>query len=120
MTLTEIIKLTKVKNLKFKRIDFDENNIDGGIYRLYDESGKVIYVGKSGNLKKRLKQHLGHDTNTSYFVDEVVKADWLVEPDPVFQTLLESIFIAYHRPKYNSEVKNAKKKFGEEFDPTRQ
>lgn len=120
VTLTEIIKITKIRKLKFSPIDLEESNIDGGIYRLYDDKGKVIYVGKSLDLKRRLRQHLGHDTNTAYFIDEVVKADWYIEPDPVFQGMLEGIFIAIHRPKYNDEVKDAKKKFGDDFDPTRQ
>jgi len=119
MTLTEILKISRIRQLKFQAVDF-EDSVDGGVYRLYDEAGKIIYVGKSNNLKRRMRQHLGKDTNTSYFIDEVKKADWFVEPDPVFQTLLESVFIALHRPKYNDEVKNAKKKFGEEFDPARQ
>lgn len=117
MTIIELIKIGQIRKLKFTPLNFSDE-VDGGIYRLYDESGKVIYVGKSNNLKRRLKQHLGHDTNTKYFIDEVKKAEWLVEPDPVFQTLLEAIFIAFHRPKYNNEVKEAKKKFGEDNDPT--
>jgi DNA polymerase III subunit epsilon len=111
--LKDILKISKVRNIKFKPINLDDDNIDGGIYRLYDDSGEVIYVGKSNNLKRRLRQHLGKDTNTAYFIDEVKKANWLEEPDPVFQGLLEGVFIAYHRPKYNDEVKDAKKKFGE-------
>ena len=118
MNLKELIKITKIRTIKFKRIDF-EDEVDGGIYRLYDDSDQVIYVGKSLDLKRRLKQHLGKDTNTAYFIDEVKKADWLVEPDPVFQGMLEGIFIAYHRPKYNDEVKDAKKKFGDDYDQTR-
>lgn len=118
VNIKDLIKTTKIRKLKFALINF-EDEVDGGIYRLYDNSGEVIYIGKSLDLKRRLKQHLGKDTNTAYFIDEVKKADWLIEPDPVFQALLEAIMIAYHRPKYNDEVKDAKKKFGEDYDPTR-
>jgi excinuclease UvrABC nuclease subunit len=117
MNLKDILKISKLGKIKFKPIDF-EDHVDGGIYRLFDSSGEVIYVGKSLDLKRRLRQHLGKDTNTAYFIDEVKKAEWLVEPDPVFQGMLEGIFIAYHRPKYNDEVKDAKKKFGDDYDKT--
>lgn len=120
MNNTEILKMNTVRGLKFRKIDLDNDHIDGGIYRLKNGSGEVIYVGKSTNLKRRLRQHLGKDTNTAYFIDEVEKADWFEEPDPVFQNLLEAVFISVHRPKYNDEVKEAKKKFGEKNDTPRQ
>lgn len=117
MNNKDLLKITNVRKLKFKPIDLEDKNIGGGIYRMYDKSGEVIYVGKSNNLHRRLKQHIGKDTNTAYFIDEVKKYQWLTEPDPVYQNLLEAIFIAYHRPKYNDEVKDAKQKFGEDYDP---
>jgi len=118
--LKDLLKISKVKKLRFKPIDLKNNDIGGGIYRMYDESGEIVYVGKSQNLHNRLHAHIGKNTNTAYFIDEVKKFEWLTEPDPVFQTMLEGIFIACNRPKYNDEVKDAKKKFGEDYDPARQ
>lgn len=117
MKVIDLIKTTKAHKLKFESIDLDNNNIGGGIYRMYDYSGEVIYVGKSMDLHRRMHQHVGGDTNTAYFIDEVRRIEWLTEPDPVYQGMLEGIFIALHRPKYNDEVKDAKKKFGDDFDP---
>jgi excinuclease UvrABC nuclease subunit len=111
MDLKNLIKTSKVKKTKFTRYEHHEHvYIGGGIYRMYNNSGEVIYVGKSVNIHKRMHQHLGKDTNTAYFIDEVEKIEFLLEPDRVHQTLLEGIFMAYHRPKYNDEVKEAKKK----------
>ncbi len=110
----KLIKISKIRKIKFSPIDLDYSDIGGGIYRMYDASGEIVYVGKSQDLHRRLHQHVGKDTNTKYFMDEVTKIEWTTEPDPVYQNLLEAIFIAYHRPKYNDEVKDAKKKFGEE------
>lgn len=115
MSLKKLIKITSIKNLKFRDFDADLMYLDGGIYRMYDNSGEVVYVGKSTNLNKRLYDHLGQRTNTAYFMDEVVKIDYLQEVDPVYETLLEAIFIALHKPKYNYEVKKAKEKFGESY-----
>jgi DNA polymerase III subunit epsilon len=119
VTLTEILKISKVRKLKFKKYEHHEHvHVGGGIYRMYNDSGEIIYVGKTINIHKRMHQHLGKDTNTAYFIDEVKKIEFFVEEDPVFQTMLEGIFIALHRPKYNDEVKDAKKKFGEKNDTT--
>jgi excinuclease UvrABC nuclease subunit len=107
MELKDLIKTSKVKKIKFSPIDLDNSDIGGGIYRMYDDTGEVIYVGKSQDLHRRLHQHVGKDTNTAYFIDEVDKYEWTTEKDPVYQNLLEAIFMAYHRPKYNDEVKDS-------------
>lgn len=117
MEIKDLIKISKIRKIKFSPIDLDQTAIGGGIYRMYDKSGEVIYVGKSMDLHRRLHQHVGKDTNTAYFIDEVKKFEWTSEPDPVHQNLLEAIFMAYHRPKYNDEVKDAKKKLGEDYEP---
>jgi excinuclease UvrABC nuclease subunit len=113
MNLKDIIKITKVDKIKFSPVDLDNSDIGGGIYRMYDANEHVIYVGKSMDLHRRLHQHAGKDTNTAYFIDQVRGYEWTTEPDPVFQNLLEAIFIAVHRPKYNDEVKDSKKRLGE-------
>ena len=118
--LRSLTKISKIWKLKFSPIDLTDDTVDGGIYRMYNSSGEVIYVGKSGDLKRRLRQHIGKDTNTAYFIDEATRFEWHIEPDPVYQTLLEAIFIAYHKPKYNDEVKDAKKKFGDDYAELRQ
>lgn len=109
MNFQDVIKTSKIKKLPFAPINLDEHGIGGGIYRMYDKTGKVVYVGKSQNLHRRLLQHIGKDTNTSYFIDEIDYFEWLQEDDPVYQNLLESIFIAYHEPKYNDEVKDKRR-----------
>jgi hypothetical protein len=103
MNLKDIIKITKVKNLKW--CDYHiHNDVGGGIYRMFDKNKDVIYVGKSNDLHRRLHEHYGKKSNAESFIDEVVKHEVLFENNPVYQTLLESIFIAYHTPKYNDEV----------------
>jgi DNA polymerase-3 subunit epsilon len=115
MELVDIVKIPVIEQLIFKPIDLTNKFIDGGIYRMFNDSGEVIYVGKSGNLRRRIDDHLDRRTHTAYFMDEVARIEWHKEPDPVFETLLESIFIAYHNPKFNAEIKHAKKKFGEDY-----
>jgi predicted GIY-YIG superfamily endonuclease len=119
MNLKDLIKISKVRNIKFSPVDLDKSDIGGGIYRMYDQADTVIYVGKSQDLHRRIHQHVGKDTHAAYFMDEVKLIEWTTEIDPVYQNMLEAIFIAYHRPKYNDEVKDAKKKLGESFDVQR-
>jgi hypothetical protein len=103
MDFKDLIKISKVRKLKW--CDYHiHTDVGGGIYRMFDINGAVIYVGKSNDLHRRLHEHYSKKSNTGYFIDEVVKHEVIFENNPVYQTLLESIFIAYHQPKYNDEI----------------
>lgn len=127
MELKDIVKVYYLEKLPFKLWEYDLRQesaeldlqmlevvsiltfIGGGIYRMYNEAGEIVYVGKSNDIQRRLLQHIGKRTNSHYFIDEVVKIEYHVNNDPVSQTMLEGIFIAYHAPKYNDEVKERTK-----------
>lgn len=110
MEIKTLVKTSKLKKLPFIAADLTKHDhVGGGIYRFYNAAGEIIYVGKSVDLHRRLHQHIGKDTNTAYFIDEVDFIEWLLDDDPVSQTFLEGIFIAYHLPKYNDEVKHTRK-----------
>lgn len=123
MEFKSLIKTSNLRKFKFQKYDiaahehfgiddqgvFAVNKFGGGIYRMYDADGVIIYVGKSNDINRRLHEHLGKRSNTSYFIDEVKKIDFFVERDPAFQTMLEGIFIAWHSPKYNDEIKDRSK-----------
>lgn len=106
--------MTLLNKLEFVEFDM-QKDIDGGIYRMYDVNDEIIYVGKSSNLRTRIHNHLEHRTHTAYFIDEVMRVDFHTEPNPIYETMLEGIFIALHLPKYNDEVKDAKAKLGDEY-----
>lgn len=95
--------------MKFNPVELNDTKIGGGIYRMHNVQGEIIYVGKSQDLHRRLYQHIHGITNTAYFIEEVDFFEWFLEDNPIFQTMLEGIFIAYNRPKYNDEVKDAAK-----------
>ena len=106
MDFKDLIKISKVRKLKWCDHHI-HNDVGGGIYRMFDKENNVIYVGKSNDLHRRLHEHYSKKSNTAYFIDQVVKHEVIFENSPVFQTLLESIFISYHQPKFNDEVKGA-------------
>jgi excinuclease ABC subunit C len=111
MNFKDIIRFDKLKKLKFQGFDYEKTHksVGGGIYRMYDKKGKIVYVGKSNDIHRRMHQHFGKDTNSAYFIDEVDYVEILIEDNPVYQTFLEGVFMAYHMPKYNDEVKDSKK-----------
>lgn len=126
MELKDIVKVYYLEKLPFKTWEHElaqdkaeeslqmiDANIltffGGGIYRMYNDSGEIIYVGKSNDIQRRLLQHIGKRSNTKYFIEEVARIEYHVNNDPVSQTMLEGIFIAYHAPKYNDEVKERTK-----------
>jgi excinuclease UvrABC nuclease subunit len=117
MNLKDLIKTSKLKKVAFEvwdhaihkndhEIHLASNKLGGGIYRMYNKLSQIIYVGKSNDIHRRLLQHIGKRSNTAYFIDEVDWIEYHVNDDPVFQTMLEGIFIAFHAPKYNDEVKD--------------
>lgn len=126
MELKDICKVYYLEKLPFKTWEHDlkQNSaemelqmvdasiltfIGGGIYRMYNATGEIIYVGKSNDIHRRLLQHIGKRTNSAYFIEEAAKIEYHINNDPVFQTMLEGLFIAYHAPKYNDEVKDRRK-----------
>lgn len=79
-----------------------------GIYRFYDEKGKIIYVGKAINLKERVKQHLFGQTHThdkNRFIQSVFSFDFEETGNELFALLLENELIKKHYPRYNSTNK---------------
>jgi hypothetical protein len=117
MNLKDIIKITKLKNLKWCNHHI-HNDVGGGIYRMYDINNDVIYVGKSVDLHRRLHEHYSKKSNTKDFIDEVVKHEVLFENNIIIQTMLESIFIAYHKPKYNDEVESEIQRGANQSEPS--
>jgi hypothetical protein len=112
MNFNDLIKISKVKKLKWCDHHI-HNDVGGGIYRMFDKDNAVIYVGKSNDLHRRLHEHYSKKSNTGYFIDQVVKHEVFFENNPIYQTLLESIFIAYHEPKFNDEVKDSQQEGNE-------
>jgi DNA polymerase III subunit epsilon len=107
--IAQLINLEIVKNLKFTAYKKEQPHIGGGVYRLFDTKDKIVYIGKSNDITRRIKQHLSATTNTKRFIKEVDHIDYHRNNSPILQTLLEACLIAFYRPKHNDEVKDEKK-----------
>jgi hypothetical protein len=79
---------------------------DPGVYRVYDETGTLVYVGKAKNLKKRLAQYrnAGRRKRQAKMRD-IVRAARRIETIPcashLAACLLEAQLIREHRPRFN-------------------
>ncbi len=75
-----------------------------GVYQMLDVSGKVIYVGKARNLKKRLSSYFSasaKDPKTTALMRHVVDVTITVTQDENEALLLECNLIKKHHPHYN-------------------
>ena len=81
-----------------------------GVYRFYNKSEKVIYVGKAKNLKNRLSSYF--QTNlaqkTYRMVHEAVRVDWTIVNTELEALALEFSWIKQYHPTYNVQFKDDK------------
>ncbi|MCD2423438.1 excinuclease ABC subunit UvrC [Niabella pedocola] len=82
-----------------------------GIYKYFDETGKILYVGKAKDLRKRVSSYF-NKTFTNYKTHELVQRihhlEFTIvnsEPDAFF---LENSLIKQFQPKYNINLKDSK------------
>ncbi len=81
-----------------------------GVYLFKDKAGKIIYIGKAGSLKNRLRSHfLKRDTSKHVMlIDSTEDIDYILTPDEATALLLEAALIKRYMPKYNVMLKDDK------------
>ena len=82
-----------------------------GVYRMLDETGDVIYVGKAKNLKKRVLSYFsGKEVSPKQqaMVSRIKSIDVRVTHTETEALLLESQLIKRHRPRYNITLRDDK------------
>jgi excinuclease ABC subunit C len=82
-----------------------------GIYRYYDDSDTLLYVGKAKNLRKRVSSYFtrtGHSNKTRELVRKIVRIEFTFVDTEQDAFLLENALIKEFKPKYNIDLKDDK------------
>lgn len=82
-----------------------------GVYQYYDKDGKLLYVGKAKNLKKRVSSYFTkvHEAGkTRVMVKKIVSIKHIVVPNENEALLLENNLIKKHQPRYNVMMRDDK------------
>ena len=82
-----------------------------GVYRMYDASGTVIYVGKAKDLKKRLASYFRVQVSsrkTETLVKNIAQIDVTVTHTETEALLLEHNYIKLYQPRYNVLLRDDK------------
>ncbi len=75
-----------------------------GIYRFYDASGAIVYVGKSVSLRDRVRSYFAGRATTKKLRrirQEVAAIDWEVTGSELEALLLESRLVKQYQPRFN-------------------
>ncbi len=82
-----------------------------GIYKYYDQSGELLYVGKAKNLRKRVSSYFTK-TFTNYKTHELVqrirRIEFTIVGSEQDAFLLENSLIKQFQPRFNIDLKDDK------------
>lgn len=82
-----------------------------GCYQYLDDSGKIIYVGKAKNLKRRVSSYFNKEQQslkTQLLVSKIADIKYIVVNSEADALLLENNLIKQHKPRYNILLKDDK------------
>ncbi len=82
-----------------------------GVYRMLDEHGKAIYVGKARNLKSRVQNYArltGHTNRIAQMILSTVSMEFVTTTTESEALLLEANLIKRLKPRYNVLLRDDK------------
>ena len=82
-----------------------------GIYQFYDKEGKLLYVGKAKNLKKRVSSYFNRELlsgKLNMLVRKTADIKHIVVGSELDALLLENNMIKEYQPRYNVMLKDDK------------
>jgi excinuclease ABC subunit C len=82
-----------------------------GVYKFLNRKGKILYIGKAKNLKKRVRSYFAgnqHSYRISSMVAQAHEIQFTVTPSESEALLLENNLIKDVMPRYNINLKDGK------------
>jgi excinuclease ABC subunit C len=82
-----------------------------GVYRMFNQTGDVLYVGKAHNLKKRVASYArmgGHTNRIARMIRETASMEFIRTHTEMEALLLEANLIKRLRPRYNVLLRDDK------------
>ena len=81
-----------------------------GVYRFYDATDRILYVGKALNLKNRVSSYFQSNLpeRTDQMVSEASRVDWTVVNSEIEALQLEFTWIKQFKPPYNVQFRDDK------------
>ncbi|TAL60694.1 MAG: excinuclease ABC subunit UvrC [Bacteroidetes bacterium] len=82
-----------------------------GVYQYFDKHGKIIYIGKAKNLKKRVSSYFTKNHpygKLLYLVHSIADIKYIVVSTELDALLLENNLIKKYQPRYNVALKDDK------------
>lgn len=82
-----------------------------GVYQYYDKNGKILYVGKAKNLKKRVSSYFNktlENGKTRLMVSKIVDIKTIIVNTEFDALLLENNLIKKHQPRFNVMLRDDK------------
>ncbi len=79
-----------------------------GVYIFFDGDERVVYVGKSKSIRKRVASHFSSRSTLGRLADEVESIDFLVTDTEAEALIAEQQFIKRHRPVLNVKLRDDK------------
>ena len=80
-----------------------------GVYLFKDKNGRIIYIGKAKNIRKRVNQYLNRNIYKNHLILSRAKdIEFFVTNNEVEALLLEFSLIKKHKPVFNIQLKDDK------------
>jgi DNA polymerase III subunit epsilon len=85
-----------------------------GVYKFFNDTNQLIYIGKSKHIKKRVEQHLKNSKTlkASIMREEIARIEFELTGSELIALLYESELIKVHKPIYNRALRRSNYSYG--------
>jgi DNA polymerase-3 subunit epsilon len=110
-TCLDLLKTSSLP-VNLEKSEVDRLPVSPGVYHFYDQQNKLLYTGKSINIKNRVMSHFHQDHRNNKDLklsQKIVHIDYQKTPTDFGAQILESQLIKSMQPLYNFRLRRARK-----------